>query len=74
MADGHVMTKSNWGVANKSMRFGTRCTFWFHGRVAHNVPVDDRGPFVPGRTFDLSGLVARVLGVSGVGTVRYICK
>ena len=33
--------------------------------------VDDRGPYVGGRTFDLNQNTAAALGFAGVGTVGY---
>jgi rare lipoprotein A (peptidoglycan hydrolase) len=33
--------------------------------------VQDRGPYVSGRTFDLGPGTAKALGFSGVGTVKW---
>lgn len=60
----------SYGVANLSLPFGTRVTFFYHGRTVEAV-VDDRGPYVGGRTFDLDQDVAGALGFSGVDTVGY---
>jgi len=56
------------GVANKSLPCGTKVTISYHGNTV-TVPVIDRGPYVGGREFDLSGATARALGFDGVGTI-----
>jgi rare lipoprotein A (peptidoglycan hydrolase) len=56
------------GVANKELPCGTKVTFDYHGRTVTAV-VDDRGPFVPGREFDLNQNTAAALGFAGVDTV-----
>jgi rare lipoprotein A (peptidoglycan hydrolase) len=67
-------TASGWhayyGVANLFLAFGTRVLVAFHGRSVEAV-VDDRGPYVYGRTFDLNENVAQALGFSGVQEVAY---
>lgn len=59
-----------YGVANKSLPCGTRVTFIYGGRSV-TATVDDRGPFVSGRTWDLNQNAATVLGLqaAGVATV-----
>jgi hypothetical protein len=56
------------GVANKTLPCGTKVRFMYGGRTVTAV-VDDRGPFVAGRTWDLNQNTAGVLGVGGVATV-----
>lgn len=56
------------GVANKTLPCGTKVTFMYGGRRVTAV-VDDRGPFVAGRTWDLNQNTAADLGVGGVATV-----
>jgi rare lipoprotein A len=56
------------GVANKSLPCGTKVTFHYGGRTV-TATVDDRGPYVGGRTWDLNQNTAGALGFSGVGTV-----
>jgi rare lipoprotein A (peptidoglycan hydrolase) len=58
------------GVANLSLPCGTRVEFFYGGRSVE-AEVDDRGPYVGGRTWDLNQSVAGALGFSGVGTVGY---
>ncbi len=58
-----------YGVANKTLPCGTKVTIAYGG---HSVvaTVDDRGPYVAGRTYDLNQNVSRALGMGGVATVR----
>jgi rare lipoprotein A len=56
------------GVANRSLPCGTKVKFRYGGRTATAV-VDDRGPYVGGRDWDLNQNTAAALGFSGVGTV-----
>lgn len=69
-ASGAVLTTSMMNVAHKSLPFGTRIQFSYKGRSCIAV-VNDRGPYVAGRTFDLGPGTARALGFSGVGIVSY---
>lgn len=57
-----------YGVANKSLPCGTNVTFHYGGRTVTAV-VDDRGPFVGGREWDLNQNTAAALGFGGVDTV-----
>jgi hypothetical protein len=56
------------GVANRSLPCGTKVRF-FHGGHAVTATVDDRGPYVGGRNWDLNQNTAAALGFGGVGTV-----
>jgi hypothetical protein len=56
------------GVANKSLPCGTHVALHYGGRTV-NAVVDDRGPYVGGRTYDLNQNTAAALGFAGVGTV-----
>jgi rare lipoprotein A len=56
------------GVASPYLPCGTKVTFAYHGRTVTAV-VDDRGPFVAGRQFDLNQNTAAALGFNGVDTV-----
>ncbi len=55
-ACGQAMTESLVGVAHRTLPCGTRITFKnpSNGRVV-TAPVVDRGPYVSGRTWDLTG-------------------
>jgi rare lipoprotein A (peptidoglycan hydrolase) len=59
---------SYYGVANVSLPCGTRVSFLYGGRTVTAV-VDDRGPYVGGRTWDLNQNTAAALGFGGVDTV-----
>ncbi len=69
-ASGAVLTQGMMNVAHRSLPFGTRIQFEYRGRTCIAV-VNDRGPFVGGRTFDLGPGTATALGFGGVGTVKY---
>ena len=56
------------GVANKALPCGTRVTFHYGGHTVTAV-VDDRGPYVGGREWDLNQNTAGALGFNGVATV-----
>lgn len=56
------------GVANRTLPCGTRVRLRYGGREVTAV-VDDRGPFVGGRDWDLNQSTAAALGFAGVGTV-----
>ena len=59
---------AGYGVASPYLPCGTRVTFAYHGHSVTAV-VDDRGPFVPGRVYDLNQNTAAALGFGGVDTV-----
>lgn len=67
-AAGIAFDGSQWLVANKSLPFGTKLRLTYRGRSAV-VPVLDRGPFIAGRTLDLSRAVAAYLGTLPAGVV-----
>jgi rare lipoprotein A len=56
------------GVANKDVPCGTKVTFRYGGHSVTSV-VDDRGPYVGGREWDLNQNTAGALGFGGVDTV-----
>jgi rare lipoprotein A (peptidoglycan hydrolase) len=57
-----------YGVANRTLPCGTKVTFRYNGRSV-TATVDDRGPFVGGRDWDLNQNTASALGFGGVGAV-----
>jgi hypothetical protein len=69
-ASGAVLTAGMMNVAHKTLAFGTRIEFRYKGRTVTAV-VNDRGPFIAGRMFDLGPGTAKALGFSGVGTVEW---
>jgi len=56
------------GVANRTLPCGSKVTFMSGGRKVTAV-VDDRGPFVSGRDWDLNQNTAAALAFDGVQTV-----
>jgi len=56
------------GVANRTLPCGTKVVFRYGGRTA-TATVDDRGPYVGGRDWDLNQNTASALGFGGVGEV-----
>jgi rare lipoprotein A (peptidoglycan hydrolase) len=68
-ACGQVLTPHVIGLAHKTLPCGTLVALSYHGR--HLIaPVIDRGPYVPGVTWDLTALAARRLGVSGTARLK----
>lgn len=68
LACGGELTSSTLGVANKTLPCGTLVTLRYGGRTVR-VPVIDRGPYVPGREFDLTEATKQALGFPGLGSV-----
>ena len=56
-------------AAHKSLPFGTIAIVTHKGKSTV-VRINDRGPFIPGRTIDLSAAAARDIGLRGVGRVK----
>ncbi|MBV9535801.1 MAG: RlpA-like double-psi beta-barrel domain-containing protein [Solirubrobacterales bacterium] len=54
-----------YGVANRTLPCGTRVKFRFHGHRV-TATVDDRGPYIAGRNWDLDEHTAAALHFSGV--------
>ena len=57
-----------YGVANRTLPCGTSVSFRYNGRSV-TATVDDRGPYVGGRDWDLNQNTANSLGFAGVSTV-----
>jgi rare lipoprotein A (peptidoglycan hydrolase) len=70
MAGGGNLTPKSMVVAHRTMKFGTRIQITYNGKTTIAV-VQDRGPFIAGRTFDLGPGTAKALGFSGVGTIKW---
>ena len=60
--------QAHYGVANRTLPCGTKVTFR-NGSHEVTATVDDRGPFVSGRTWDLGINTRNALGFVGVGSV-----
>jgi rare lipoprotein A len=71
-ACGHAYTTSIMGVAHRTLPCGTMVRFRnpANGRTI-TVPVIDRGPYVAGRQWDLSGGACRALGHCYTGPIYW---
>jgi peptidoglycan hydrolase-like protein with peptidoglycan-binding domain len=69
-ACGQTLTYNTIGVAHRNLPCGTKVAFHYRGRTLV-AEVIDRGPFVRGIMWDLTGAAARSLGFSGSGPIRY---
>lgn len=69
-ACGLAYTKTILGVAHKTLPCGTKVTFMWKSRVI-TVPVIDRGPYVAGRQWDLSGGLCTYLNHCFTGSIYY---
>lgn len=67
-ASGMAFNGRQFIVAHKSLPFGTRLRLTYKGRSVV-VPVQDRGPYIKGRTLDLAEVVAERLGTKKAGVV-----
>ena len=70
IACGGVLQVPELGVANKTLSCGTEVIFRYGGR-AIRVPVIDRGPYIPGREWDLTGATAEALHFPGLGPIEW---
>jgi hypothetical protein len=68
VACGGTLMPGTMGVAHKTLPCGTRVKLRYRGRSV-TVPVIDRGPYVPGRDYDLTEATKERLGFPGIGTV-----
>lgn len=68
-ACGQLYTPEIQGVAHKTLPCGTMLELEFRGRVVV-VPVIDRGPFIAGRTLDLSNATRAALACTDLCPVR----
>ncbi len=59
---------ARYGVASRNLPCHTHVTFW-HDHHTVTAVVDDRGPYVAGRKWDLDERTARALHVPGVAAV-----
>jgi hypothetical protein len=70
IACGGVLHVPQLGVANKTLPCGTMVTFRYHGRGIR-VPVIDRGPYIEGREWDLTGATAVALDFNGLDEIEW---
>jgi rare lipoprotein A len=69
-ACGQVLRPSTIGVAHRSLPCGTTVKFVYEGH-ALITQVIDRGPYVKGRSWDLTTAASEALDFEGAGTLRY---
>jgi rare lipoprotein A len=69
-ACGGVIRPDTEGVAHPTLPCGARIYVIFGGRHVLT-QVIDRGPYVPGREFDLTDALARRLGLQGVQRIHW---
>ncbi len=67
-ACGQVYTPEIIGVAHRTLRCGTMLVLEFRGRTM-TVPVIDRGPYIAGRTLDLSNATRLAMGCPDLCTL-----
>jgi rare lipoprotein A (peptidoglycan hydrolase) len=70
LACGGVLGRDQLGVAHKTAPCGTMIAFTYGGRTL-TVPVIDRGPYIAGREWDLTGAAAEVLAFPGLGQIQW---
>jgi hypothetical protein len=70
LACGGVLGRYQLGVAHKTAPCGTLITFTYAGRSL-TVPVIDRGPYIAGREWDLTGATAEALSFPGLGYIQW---
>ncbi len=70
VACGGVLHVPELGVANKTLPCGTEVVFIYGGRAVR-VPVIDRGPYIAGREWDLTGATAEALHFPGLGPIEW---
>ncbi len=68
-ANGEIFNPNGYTAAHRSLPFGT-CLKVSHGGRSVRVRINDRGPFVKGRSLDLSHGAARALGMGGTARVN----
>jgi hypothetical protein len=70
LACGGVLAPEQLGIASRTEPCGTLVTLAYRGRVVR-VPVIDRGPYVDGREWDLTGATARALRFPGLDEIDW---
>lgn len=67
-ACGQILRRGTLGVANRTLKCGTRVAILWRGRTIV-VPVIDRGPYANHADWDLTEATGRALGISGTARV-----
>jgi len=68
-ASGERFNQNDLTAAHRTLRFGTKVRVC-RGKRCVVVRINDRGPFIKGRTIDLSRAAAMAIGLKGVARVR----
>src|SRR3954471_15693088 len=69
-ACGSILRPETIGVAHPTLPCGVRVFISYRGKTVLT-QVLDRGPYVPGRQFDLTDALARYLGLRNVQEIRW---
>ena len=69
-ACGTIIRAKTEGVAHPVLPCGAKIYISYHGKHVLT-QVIDRGPYVPGRQFDLTEALARLIGLTGVKEIRW---
>jgi rare lipoprotein A len=67
-ACGTKLQPSTVGVANRTLKCGSKVSVYYHGRTMV-VPVIDRGPYANHADWDLTTATAKALGIDGTATI-----
>jgi rare lipoprotein A (peptidoglycan hydrolase) len=70
IACGGLLAPDRLGVAHKTAPCGTLITFRYGGRTLR-LPVIDRGPYIEGREWDLTGAAADALRFPGLDRIEW---
>lgn len=65
-ANGEPFNGTSLTAAHRSLPFGTRLRVTYRGKAV-TVRINDRGPYIPGRSLDLSRAAAAKIGMIDVG-------
>ncbi len=66
---GHRIRADDLTCAHRDLPFGTKL-YLHHGRNAAEITINDRGPFISGRSLDCTPGVGKTLHLNGLGRVR----
>jgi rare lipoprotein A len=72
-ACGFPLAEDMAGVAHKTLPCGTRVEFYYRGTTVE-VPVIDRGPYVAGRSWDLTQVTPSASAVTGTARVGVLVR
>jgi hypothetical protein len=67
-ACGKILRRGTIGLANRTLRCGTRVAIYYEGRTLV-VPVIDRGPYAHNADWDLTEATGRALGIPGTAMI-----